>query len=156
MSSDAPQLLRCKLNRTAGGWASCTAGPLQPELKLQPRRPALQVPTAPRKDLIRLINNDRIVLRFGARLLPDTANRRLANLEGARRFVISFHMADDTLSIYEPPTTKNSGVEGGKFLERAKAFKGRSETVRVGGAWASAAAEHPAAAAAAARLPCMP
>ena len=34
-----------------------------------------------------------------------------------RRFVLSFFMADDSLAIFEPPL-KNSGVVGGKYLER--------------------------------------
>ena len=36
-----------------------------------------------------------------------------------RRFIISFFLADDTLSIFEP-TQKNSGIVEGKFLERRK------------------------------------
>jgi hypothetical protein len=36
-----------------------------------------------------------------------------------RRFIISFFLADDTISIFEP-VQKNSGVMDGKFLERRK------------------------------------
>jgi hypothetical protein len=36
-----------------------------------------------------------------------------------RRFIISFFLADDSISIFEP-ATKNSGIIEGKFLERAK------------------------------------
>ena len=36
-----------------------------------------------------------------------------------RRFVLSYFMADDTLSIFEPPL-RNSGIIGGKYLERSK------------------------------------
>ncbi len=39
-----------------------------------------------------------------------------------RRFVLSFFCADDTLSMFEP-LVPNSGITGGKFLERAKAYK---------------------------------
>jgi hypothetical protein len=36
-----------------------------------------------------------------------------------RRFIISFYLADDTISIYEP-AQKNSGIIPGKFLHRNK------------------------------------
>jgi len=36
-----------------------------------------------------------------------------------RRFIISFYLADDTISIFEP-AQKNSGIMEGKFLERRK------------------------------------
>lgn len=36
-----------------------------------------------------------------------------------RRFIISFYLADDTISIYEP-AQKNSGIIPGKFLHRRK------------------------------------
>ena len=34
-----------------------------------------------------------------------------------RRFAVTFHVVDNTVSVYEPPV-RNSGVLGGKFLER--------------------------------------
>lgn len=36
-----------------------------------------------------------------------------------RRFIVSYFMADDTLLVFEPPQ-RNSGISGGKFLERSK------------------------------------
>ena len=36
-----------------------------------------------------------------------------------RKFIISFYLSDDTVSIYEP-AQKNSGIVEGKFLERGK------------------------------------
>lgn len=36
-----------------------------------------------------------------------------------RRFVLSYFLADDTLSIFEPPQ-RNTGITGGKYLERSK------------------------------------
>lgn len=36
-----------------------------------------------------------------------------------RRFIISFYLADDTISIYEP-AIKNSGIIEGPFLRRNK------------------------------------
>ncbi len=46
------------------------------------------------------------------------------------RFVISYHLAEDMISIFEPPF-KTLGFEGGKFLERCKLAKpGTSERYR--------------------------
>lgn len=39
-----------------------------------------------------------------------------------RRFILSYFLADDTISIYEPPV-KNSGITGGKYLKRTKVTK---------------------------------
>jgi len=36
-----------------------------------------------------------------------------------RKFVITFYLSDDTISIFEPPQ-QNSGIIGGKFLERSQ------------------------------------
>lgn len=37
-----------------------------------------------------------------------------------RKFVLSYFCGDDTLAIFEPPQ-RNSGITGGKFLERMQA-----------------------------------
>lgn len=135
--------------------------------------PWLQVPTAPKRDLFRLMNKERIVLRFRCRLLegegfrlinidrwgrggscwcvvrggkqglqarallaqhaackqclspffnplPFKANNgRCCPSRRERRFVLSFFAADETVSVFEPPV-RNSGITGGKYLERAK------------------------------------
>ena len=39
-----------------------------------------------------------------------------------RRFIITYRLADDMLTIYEPPV-RNSGIIGGKFLERTRVAK---------------------------------
>ena len=39
-----------------------------------------------------------------------------------RKFILSYRLADDMITIYEPPQ-RNSGVLGGKFLERTKVRK---------------------------------
>jgi len=36
-----------------------------------------------------------------------------------RKFVITFYLSDDTVAIFEPPQ-QNSGIIGGKFLERSQ------------------------------------
>jgi hypothetical protein len=62
--------------------------------------------------LQKLLENDGKVFRFLAFL--DSHRRE----DRARRFVLSFRLADDTISVYEPPV-KNAGLMGGKFAERA-------------------------------------
>ncbi|KAJ1474441.1 hypothetical protein T484DRAFT_3261091 [Baffinella frigidus] len=42
--------------------------------------------------------------------------------DSKRRFVVSYYMADNTISIYEPPVS-NSGFTGGKFLDRNRVRK---------------------------------
>ena len=50
-----------------------------------------------------------------------------------RRFVVTFHVVDGTVSVYEPPV-RNSGVLGGKFLERTlEAVRSPAQTCRVPG-----------------------
>jgi len=39
-----------------------------------------------------------------------------------RRFIISYHLSNDTMTIYEPPV-RNSGIIGGKFLENTRVAK---------------------------------
>lgn len=51
------------------------------------------------------------VLRFLAKLQTSDP------IDKERRFIISYFLADDSLLVFEPPQ-KNSGVSGGKFLER--------------------------------------
>ena len=77
------------------------------------------------------------MLRYEAVLEPAAAGaqqaQRLVAVDRERRFVISFYMADQTLSVYEP-VLPNSGLQGGKFLERARVYKNGSKLVRGGGA----------------------
>lgn len=71
------------------------------------------LPDKPKKDFFKYVDNDKKVLRFTARFntqVPEDVDRR---------FIISYYLADDTLSIFEP-AQKNSGVVEGKFLERRK------------------------------------
>lgn len=53
------------------------------------------------------------VLRWEARLVTDVADDKI------RRFVISFFTYDDTMMVAEPPQ-RNTGIVGGRFLERGK------------------------------------
>jgi hypothetical protein len=67
----------------------------------------------PKKDYFKYIDNDKIILRFLAKLNTVIVE------DMDRRFLISFFMADDTIQVYEM-FSKNSGIWEGKFLERAK------------------------------------
>lgn len=74
------------------------------------------IPEPPKKDYIKLMENEHRVLRYEAAL--DSIKPE----DHGRRFVISYRLADDTVSVYEPPT-RNSGIIGGKFLERSRIAK---------------------------------
>jgi len=56
------------------------------------------------------------VLRFVARL--DTTRP----IDMDRRFIVFYHLSDDTIAVFEPPQ-RNSGIIGGKFLERGRIAK---------------------------------
>lgn len=79
------------------------------------------IPKPPKKDYFKYIDNDKITLRFLARL-----NTKIPE-DMERRFLISFFLADDSIQVYEMPN-KNSGIIilnligiwEGKFLERKK------------------------------------
>ena len=51
------------------------------------------------------------VLRFMAKMDSDRP------IDQKRCFIISYFLCDDTILVYEPPQ-RNSGIIGGKFLER--------------------------------------
>lgn len=71
------------------------------------------IPEKPKKDFFKAVDNEGKILRFTAKF-----NTRVPeDLE--RRFIISFFLSDDSISIYEP-AQKNSGIVEGKFLERRK------------------------------------
>lgn len=68
---------------------------------------------APRKDVRKYMENSGNSLKFELRLVGgDPSN-------AVRKFVLTYFLADDTLSIFEP-AQRNSGIVGGKFLQRQK------------------------------------
>jgi len=67
----------------------------------------------PKKDYYKYINNDKLILRFLARL-----NTRVTE-DLDRRFLISFFLSDDSIQVYEM-NNRNSGIWEGKFLERGQ------------------------------------
>ncbi|DAZ94331.1 TPA: hypothetical protein N0F65_012134 [Lagenidium giganteum] len=77
-------------------------------------------PKPPRKDFKKMAEFDRMLLRFSGRMISTRKEQQ------QRRFVITYYLTDDTVSIYEPEQ-RNSGVVNGKFLERGvyKSLEGR-------------------------------
>ena len=71
------------------------------------------IPEKPKKDFFKSVDNEGKILRFTAKF-----NTRVPE-DFERRFIISFFLSDDSISIYEP-AQKNSGIVEGKFLERRK------------------------------------
>ncbi|NWW75673.1 EFHC1 protein, partial [Climacteris rufus] len=73
-------------------------------------------PKPPRKDIIKMLENNLKVLRYQVALespVPEDKNRL---------FILSYFLSDDTIGIYEPPV-KNSGIPGGKYLKRTRVAK---------------------------------
>ncbi|KAI9325977.1 hypothetical protein DFJ73DRAFT_965443 [Zopfochytrium polystomum] len=70
----------------------------------------------PKKDFIKMLENEHKILRFVARM--ESRHKEDQN----RRFVISYRLADDTMTIYEPPQ-RNAGILGGKFMERTRVLR---------------------------------
>lgn len=69
------------------------------------------IPKPPKKDFQKLYTHDGKVLRFTC----CQANPKPEDID--RLFVVNFNLADDTLSIHEPPQ-RNIGIVTGKFLEK--------------------------------------
>jgi hypothetical protein len=78
------------------------------------------VPKPPKRDMHKLMNKDKIILRFTSKM-AETESNKLSQSDAERVFVLSYFLMDDTLSIFEPPV-RNSGIAGGKFLERSKVW----------------------------------
>ncbi|KAJ8256181.1 hypothetical protein COCON_G00200450 [Conger conger] len=83
---------------------------------------------APKKDFRKLMEKDRQglvsnVLRFVGKMVTDVS------ADSERRFIISYFLSDDTVSVYER-TKRNLGVMGGKFLERGRVKKPGQELLK--------------------------
>jgi len=79
------------------------------------------IPKPPKKDFHKLMNNEKKVLRFVAQIVEDEKHV-LTTADMDRKFILSFFLSDDSISIFEPPA-RNSGIIGGKFLERGNIAK---------------------------------
>ena len=72
------------------------------------------VPKPVKRDMLRFLENQGQTLRFKAKFASP-----LTPADAERRFVFTFYMEDLTVSIFEP-AVPNSGVIGGKYLERGE------------------------------------
>ncbi|NXD67336.1 EFHC2 protein, partial [Eolophus roseicapillus] len=75
----------------------------------------------PAKDFKKFLEKDRIgmesnILRFLAKLVTDSP------IDKDRKLIISYFLSDDTISVFEH-VQRNSGIRGGKFLERGRIKK---------------------------------
>eukprot|EP00842_Homolaphlyctis_polyrhiza_P003604 jgi/Hompol1/4244/HPOL_003525-RA len=82
----------------------------------EPSAPLIGNEPTIKKDFKKLVLYDGVKLRFLACLKSNK------QVDRDRKFVISFHLADDTISVFEP-RARNSGVIGGKFLEKRRIKK---------------------------------
>jgi len=79
----------------------------------------------PKKNFHKIMDNEKKLMRFIARMSEDPVlapGYKLTAADVDRRFNLPYFLADDTISIFEPPA-RNSGIIGGKFLERTKVTK---------------------------------
>ncbi|XP_042312233.1 EF-hand domain-containing family member C2 isoform X1 [Sceloporus undulatus] len=79
------------------------------------------LPKPPQKDFKKFMEKDRQglesnILRFLAQFITTDP------IDKDRKFIISYFLSDDTISVFEPPQ-RNTGVIGGKFLERSRVKK---------------------------------
>ena len=71
------------------------------------------LPKPPKRDFIKFMEKDRRgldsnVLRFLARMNTTKP------IDQERRFIISYYLSDDTISVFEPPV-RNSGIQNDSF-----------------------------------------
>ncbi|XP_071429650.1 EF-hand domain-containing family member C2 isoform X1 [Pithys albifrons albifrons] len=79
------------------------------------------LPKAPHKDFRKFLEKDRYgmesnTLHFGAKFITDSP------IDKDRKFIISYFLVDDTISVFEY-AERNTGIPGGRFLERGRIKK---------------------------------
>ena len=80
------------------------------------------LPKQPKKDYNQFIGKDGQVLRYTAKLVSSNPDDRMRN------FVITYFLNDDTLRVFEP-STRNSGIVGGRFLMKKKYLNPEGEFI---------------------------
>jgi len=70
-------------------------------------------PKVPRRDFKKLMENDKKMLRFTAKLHAPSP------IDASRQFIITYYLADDTIAVFEK-AVRNSGIIGGKWLSRTR------------------------------------
>lgn len=78
------------------------------------------IPKPPRKDYKKMVDDAKKLLRYSAVF----ANPKIEDKD--RKFIIIFYLGTDLVQIYEPPV-RNSGIIGGKFLERGRYYNTEPE-----------------------------
>ena len=78
------------------------------------------VPRPVQADLKKFIEGNDEMLRFRARMTNPQPG------DETREFVIQYYLVDDTIAVFEPPS-RNSGVVGGRFMDRARYKKAATE-----------------------------
>ncbi|XP_060947992.1 EF-hand domain-containing protein 1-like [Limanda limanda] len=71
------------------------------------------IPKPPKKDVIKMLDNNLKELRYSA-----TLNSKYP-VDNSRRFILTYYLANDMISIFEKPG-RNSGMIAGKFLEKMR------------------------------------
>ncbi|KAG7508314.1 hypothetical protein JOB18_009657 [Solea senegalensis] len=74
------------------------------------------IPKPPRKNVLKMLENDHKVLHYSARLDSQYLE------DHGRCFLLSYHLSTDTISIFEWPIP-NSGIISGKFLKKTRILK---------------------------------
>ncbi|XP_019750558.1 EF-hand domain-containing protein 1 isoform X1 [Hippocampus comes] len=81
------------------------------------------LPAPPRKNVLKMLENEHKVLRYSARLVtPKDASESQRRKDADRLFILSYYLSNDTICIYENPKN-NSGFRGGVFLKRTRVPK---------------------------------
>lgn len=71
------------------------------------------IPKPPKQNFAKLLDNEGRIMRFAGKIVSTRPE------DQERQFVVGFYLADDTVGIFEPPQ-RNTGIQGGKFLQRRK------------------------------------
>uniref|UniRef100_A0A3Q0RP27 EF-hand domain (C-terminal) containing 1 n=1 Tax=Amphilophus citrinellus TaxID=61819 RepID=A0A3Q0RP27_AMPCI len=74
------------------------------------------IPEPPKVNVVKKLENDQKVLRYSARLESQNPE------DETRRFILSYFLSNDMISVFEK-TIRNSGIIGGKFLEKTRVPK---------------------------------
>ncbi|KAK3259014.1 hypothetical protein CYMTET_31968, partial [Cymbomonas tetramitiformis] len=80
------------------------------------------VPRQKQSNPLHFQEHDGKVLRFTCRMEDTPQYPCRSPIDASRQFVLTYHIVDDGIGIFEPKQ-RNSGIEGGKFLERVRVRK---------------------------------
>ena len=80
------------------------------------REAVLKDPKPVKYDFKRMIKFDGVSLRFSSVLVSSK------QIDKDRKFIVVLYPADDTIGVFEPKQ-RNSGIIGGKFMEKKKVLK---------------------------------